>query len=93
MKRTAIIAAIITALGLVPMSAPAFAGGKGGLNINANVSTGKNGVLGTLLGGGKNTIKVDANVGKIVKVDASVKTGKHGLLGGILGGGHGCGCN
>lgn len=88
MYRTAIIAA----LGLMLVSAPAFAGGKGGLNINANVSTGKNGVLGTLLGG-KNTIKIDANVGKIVKVDANVKTGKNGLLGGILGGGHGCGCN
>jgi hypothetical protein len=90
MKRTAIIAA----LGLVLMSAPAFAGGKGGglLNIGANVSTGKNGVLGSLLGGGKNTISVDANVGKIVKVNADVKTGKNGLLGGLLGGGHGCGC-
>lgn len=89
MKRTAIIAA----LGLVIMSAPAFAGGKGGLNVSANVSTGKNGVVGTLLGGGKNTVSVDAKVGKIVKVDADVKTGKNGLLGGILGGGHGCGCN
>ena len=89
MKRTAMIAA----LGLVLMSAPAFAGGKGGLNINANVSTGKNGVLGTLLGGGKNKISLDANVGKIIKINADVKTGKNGLLGGILGGGHGCGCN
>lgn len=92
MKRTAIIAAVGLALAFT--SAPAFAGGKGGLNIGANVSTGKNGVLGTLLGGGKNTISADANVGKIVKVNADVKTGKNGLLGGILGGGgHGCGCN
>lgn len=93
MKRTAIIAALGLALGVMLTSAPAFAGGKGGLNINANVSTGKNGVLGTLLGGGKNTISADLKVGKIVKVNADVKTGKHGLLGGILGGGHGCGCN
>ncbi len=91
MKRTVILAA----LALTLAAGPAFAGGKGGLNVNANVSTGKNGVLGTLLGGGKNTIKADVNVGKLVKVDANVKTGKNGLLGGILGGagGHGCGCH
>jgi hypothetical protein len=85
MKRVAIYAI----LGVLLSGTPAFA--KGGLSINAGlgISTGKGGLVTSLLGG-------KTNVGAAV----NVSTGKGGILGALIGGksgpgGHGrggCGC-
>ncbi len=85
MKRIATYAVI----GVLLSTAPAFAKG---LSVGAGlgISTGKGGLVGSLLTG-------KTNVGVV----ANVNTGKGGLLGGLLGGalggkgghgGHGCGC-
>lgn len=85
MKKLMIVAATLTLL-----SAPALAGGRGGsngLNVNANVSTGKGGLLGSLLGSN------GRGGGSILNVNANVQTGKGGVLGLLTGGssrgGHG----
>ena len=90
MIRTAIAAAIGIFLFAAPASAGIFGGGKNSASINLGVSSGKGGLVGSLLGGkggGKNALKVNAKV----------KTGKSGILGLIAGGGHGgrggCGCH
>lgn len=78
MKKMLCLAVVATAF----ISAPALAGGGGGgkgLNVGANVLTGKGGVLGLLDGRGA------------LVVNAAVTTGKGGALGGLLGGGCGCG--
>lgn len=80
MKKMLCLAVLGTAL----ITAPAYAGGRG-LNVGANVLTGKGGILGLLDGRGA------------LVVNTSVTTGKGGILGavlgkgGLLGGGHG-GC-
>ncbi|MEW6452460.1 MAG: hypothetical protein AB1490_17505 [Pseudomonadota bacterium] len=76
MKQLVMIAAVTAAL-----CTSAFAGGssKNGINIGASVSTGKGGLLGSLLGGSGR-----GNNG--LKVDVAVVTGKNGLLGTLLGG-------
>ena len=91
MIRTAIAAAIGIFLFAAPASAGIFGGGKNFASVNLGVSTGKGGLVGSLLGGksgGKNALKVNAKV----------KTGKAGILGLIAGGGGhggrgGCGCH
>ena len=77
MKKLMIVAATLTLI-----SAPALAGGRGGsngLNVNANVSTGKGGLIGTLLGS-------NGRGGSVLNVNANVQTGKGGVLGLLTGG-------
>ena len=90
MIRTAIAAAIGIFLFAAPASAGIFGGGKNSASINLGVSSGKGGLVGSLLGGkgGKNALKVNAKV----------KIGKAGILGLLAGGGGhggrgGCGCH
>jgi len=96
MKRIALYAV----LGLLLTSAPAFAG-KGGLSIGAGlgISTGKGGLVGSLLGGKTNAAAaVNVSTGKGGLLGGV--TGKGGILGALIGGiggggkgGHGgCGC-
>lgn len=77
MKTMTLIAAMAAALACTP----ALAGGKNALKVGAAVSTGKGGLVGTLLGShkghGKNTLA--ANV--------KIATGKNGVLGLVLGSG------
>lgn len=81
MKKMLCLAVMATAF----MGAPAFAKGQG-VNVGANVLTGKGGILGLLDGRGA------------LVVNTAVTTGKGGILGavlgrgGLLGGGHGGGC-
>jgi len=80
MKKMLCLAVLATAL----IGAPAYA--KQGVNVGANVLTGKGGILGLLDGKGA------------LVVNTAVTTGKGGILGavlgkgGLLGGGHGGGC-
>ncbi len=86
MKKMLCLAVIATAL----VSAPAFAGGGGkGLNVGANVLTGKGGVLGLLDGRGALVVNAAVTTGKGGVLGAVL--GKGGALGGLLGGGCGCG--
>jgi len=74
MKHLVVIAAVGAALACTP----AFAGGKNALNLGAVVSTGKGGLIGTLLGAnGHGSTGVATNV--------SITTGKSGVLGLLLG--------
>jgi hypothetical protein len=93
MKKILVLAALATALA----SAPAFARGGhgghsiGGLNVGANVLTGKGGVLGLLDGRSALVTNVAVTTGKGGVLGAVL--GKGHLLGGLLGGhGGGCGC-
>jgi hypothetical protein len=87
MKKTLIIAT----LALAAMAAPAAAGGWGygnrggsqGLGVNVGLDTGKNGLIGTLLGGNNGWGHGSNGVG----VNVDVNTGKNGVLGTLLGGG------
>ncbi len=76
MKRIALFATAA----LIAFSTPAFAGksNKQSINANVNITTGKGGILGAVLGTvkGKNGLNVNANL----------TTGKGGILGAILGG-------
>lgn len=92
MKRIAIFAV----LGLLLTGAPALAGGKNGLSIGAGigVSTGKGGLVGSLLGGKTNAVAaVEASAGKGGLLGGlkaggvlNASTGKGGLLGALIGG-------
>jgi hypothetical protein len=76
MKRLALFATVAT----IAFATPALAGngGKQFVNANVNITTGKGGILGTVLGTvkGKNGLNVNANI----------VTGKGGILGTLLGG-------
>jgi hypothetical protein len=85
MKKMLCLAVLATAL----ISAPAFAGGGKGLNVGANVLTGKGGVLGLLDGKGALVVNAAVTTGKGGVLGAVL--GKGGVLGGPLGGGCGCG--
>lgn len=84
-----IIASTVIALSV--LSTPALAGGRNGLRVDVDVATGRGGLIGSLLGGGR--------AGGL-DIDVDVRTGRGGLLGALLGGsghrgghGHGgCGC-
>lgn len=82
MKKYLAIAAAIGAT--MAISAPAYAGGGGGKNtlaIGAAVTTGKAGLLGTLLGSGSGHGATQGIV-----VNTAVTTTKGGILGLVLGG-------
>jgi hypothetical protein len=69
---------MIAAIGAALISTPALAGGKNGLNVGAVLTTGKGGLVGTLLGGnGHGSTGIATNV--------SVTSGKSGVLGLLLG--------
>ena len=81
---------IIAALAVTALTAPAFAGGRGGpshsgdrgsLGVDVGIGTGKGGLIGSLLGGdrGHGSTGLGVNVG--------VNTGKGGVVGLLLGGG------
>lgn len=90
MKKLIVIAALATAF----ISAPALAGGGrgvGGINVAANVLTGKGGVVGLLDGRSALVTNVAVTTGKGGVLGAVVGNGN--VLGGLLGGhGGGCGC-
>jgi hypothetical protein len=79
---------VTVAIGLSLISLPAFAGGKSGIGVNLGVTSGKGGILGSLLGG-------SGHGSSGLNVYANVVTGKGGVLGLLLGGSRdtgGCGC-
>jgi hypothetical protein len=74
----------IAAIAAVLACSPALAGGsssKNVINVGATVSTGKGGLVGTLLGTDSHSAPT------VIKADVKVATGKTGLLGALLGGG------
>lgn len=85
MKKMLCLAVLATAF----VSAPALAGGGKGLNVGANVLTGKRGVLSLLDGRGALVVNAAVTTGKGGVLGAVL--GKSGVLGGLLGGGCGCG--
>jgi hypothetical protein len=89
---------IIATVALAVLTAPAFAGGRGGgyghsghngrgndqaLGVKVGVNTGKGGLIGSLLGNNSR----HGSTGLGVKV--GLKTGRGGVLGALLGGGRG----
>jgi len=90
MKTIIVLAALATAF----VSAPALARGGhgiGGINVAANVLTGKGGVVGLLDGRSALVTNVAVTTGKGGVLGTVL--GKGHLLGGLLGGhGGGCGC-
>ena len=85
MKKVLCLAILATALA----GAPAYAKGHG-LNVGANVLTGRGGVVGLL--NGKGALVVNAGVATGKRGVLGVLLGRGGALGGLLGGG-GCGCH
>lgn len=78
MKRILLCSAAALMIAIAPAAAKGGKGGTQGVNANVNITTGKGGLLGALLG----TVKGHNGL----NVNANVVTGKGGVLGTILGG-------
>ena len=89
---------LVATVALAVLTAPAFAGGRGGyghdsrgsdqgLGVKVGVNTGKGGLIGTLLG--SNSRHGSTGQGTVLGVKVGVNTGRGGVLGSLLGGGRG----